>query len=76
MLCFRALVISNNRTATANMDMSMSGMDMGSSEGGDDDMSNGVSFHALQRYYWAVMGAAIGLAALANVFNKLLARQR
>ncbi|KKY22588.1 putative metalloreductase [Phaeomoniella chlamydospora] len=58
------------------MDMSMSGMDMGSSEGGDDDMSNGVSFHALQRYYWAVMGAAIGLAALANVFNKLLARQR
>lgn len=44
---------------------------------GDMDMGNGIpSLFDFQQLYWAVVGAAIGVATLANVMNKVVAAQR
>ena len=52
--------------------MDMSGMEMGSM-----DMGDGIpNLFNLQQIYWAVIGAAIGCAALVNGLNKMLHRQR
>lgn len=54
--------------------MDMDGMDMSS------DMSmmemGSVSLTYLQQMYWAVIGSAVGFAALVNLSNRILARQR
>lgn len=58
--------------------MSMSIGSMGGMSGmGHMSMGAGVPdpFH-LQKMYWAVVGSAIGAAALVNFFNWYLARQR
>ena len=52
--------------------MDMSGMEMGSMNMGDGIPNQ---FY-LQQIYWAVIGAAIGCAALVNGLNKILHRQR
>ena len=44
--------------------------------GGDGDGDGVPSLFYLQRMYWAVVGTAIGIATLANVFNKIVADQR
>lgn len=58
------------------MSMSMGGMG-GMSGMGHMSMGTGVpdTFY-LQRMYWAVVGSAIGAAAVVNLFNFFLARQR
>lgn len=44
---------------------------------GDMDMGDGIpSLFHLQQMYWAVVGTAIGAAALANILNKIVAAQR
>ncbi|KAL1960492.1 hypothetical protein VTO42DRAFT_7791 [Malbranchea cinnamomea] len=54
------------------MDRRHNGMDHGSMHTG-----NGVpSLFYLQQMYWAVVGAAIGVATLANILNKIVAAQR
>lgn len=56
-----------------SMDMSgtdMGGMDMGSSVAGVP------SLDLLMQYYWAVVGSFVGIAALVNVANILICRQR
>ncbi|KAL8839643.1 MAG: hypothetical protein Q9170_001649 [Blastenia crenularia] len=56
--------------------MDMSSMDMGHGMGGMS-MGNGApSVFDLQKMYWAVIGTAIACATLANLYNKLLYRQR
>ena len=51
-------------------------MDMGDGIGGMS-MGDGMPtlFH-LQKMYWAVVGTAIGCAALINIYNKIIYRQR
>ena len=56
--------------------MDMSGMGMGSGMG-SMSMGSGVpNLFYLQKMFWAVIGAAIGLATAVNVYHKLLFRQR
>lgn len=44
---------------------------------GGMSMDDGVpSLFDIQKFYWAVIGAAIGLATLVNVYDKILYRQR
>ena len=51
--------------------MSMSGgMGNMSTEDGVPDL------YYLQKMFWAAVGAAIALAAVTNVYNKILCRQR
>ncbi|PGH13359.1 hypothetical protein AJ80_06353 [Polytolypa hystricis UAMH7299] len=49
----------------------------GDMSNGDMNMGNGVpSLFHMQKMYWAVIGAVIGVATVANVLNKILAVQR
>ena len=53
--------------------------DMGSMDGmGDMDMDSvgGLSLAYTQQMFWAVVGAAIGCAAVANLINIFMCRQR
>ncbi|KAL8823747.1 MAG: hypothetical protein Q9191_005586 [Dirinaria sp. TL-2023a] len=56
--------------------MDMSGMSMGSEMGGMSMGSGVPNLFYLQKMFWAVVGAAIGLATAVNVYNELLCRQR
>lgn len=54
----------------------MSGMSM---SGGMGNMSMGAgvpNLFYLQKMFWAAIGSAIAVAALINVYNKILCRQR
>jgi hypothetical protein len=56
------------------MDEDMTGMEHGM---GSMDMGDGVpGLFYLQNMFWVVIGAAIGLAAVVNISNQLLCRQR
>ena len=44
---------------------------------GSMDMGDGVpGLFYMQNIYWAVIGAAVALATIVNIFNRLLLRQR
>lgn len=44
---------------------------------GNMSMGNGMpSMFTLQEIYWVVVGNAVGLAALINIVNRLIARHR
>ena len=60
---------TEHRDSPANMDMS--GMAMGSMA-----MGGTAPLIEFPKYYWAVVGAAIGVATLVNIFNNVLYRHR
>lgn len=51
-------------------------MDMSSMSMGSMSMGGNAPLIEYPKYYWAVVGSAIGLATLVNIFNHLLYRHR
>ncbi|KAL9125378.1 MAG: hypothetical protein Q9217_005413 [Psora testacea] len=57
--------------------MDMEGMGMSGGGMGSMSMGDGLpNLFYMQKMYWAVVGAAIGVATLANILNNILLRQR